>query len=85
MRDTRGYRDIKKASEDTYKAIWGTWLVVGILAWTAAFLSEGVPILGTVMEYVAVYGWIPATIIAVGASVMVAVEEDRARRRTLDR
>ncbi|MDQ8703295.1 hypothetical protein [Streptomyces sp. LHD-70] len=77
---SNGYKDAKQAAEDTQKMIWGTWFFTGIVMITLAILTEDVFLLGPVLDFVAAWGWIPATIIAIVLSVMVEMRRDDARK-----
>lgn len=77
---SNGYKDAKAAAEDTHKMIWGAWFFAGVVMIALAILAEDVFILGPVLDFVAAWGWIPATIIAIVLSVMVEMRVDDARK-----
>jgi hypothetical protein len=60
--------------------IWGAWFFAGFVMILLAIWTEGVFTLGPVLDFLAAWGWIPATIIAIVLSVMVEMRADDARK-----
>ncbi|MFI1796342.1 hypothetical protein ACH427_03130 [Streptomyces sp. NPDC020379] len=79
-----GYRDVKAATDDTHKIIWGAWFFTGVLMLILGIATDGIPILGVVVGFIFEWGWIPATIIAIILSIMAENKKDDARKRAME-
>ncbi|GGY08438.1 hypothetical protein [Streptomyces hiroshimensis] len=78
-----GYNDIKAAAKDTQKDIWSAWLFCGIVAIAVAFFTDDDSVTGMIADFVAKWGWIPSTLIALVASGRASSRADEARKRAL--
>ncbi|MFH8787687.1 hypothetical protein [Streptomyces roseoverticillatus] len=78
-----GYKDIKAAAKDTHKNIWGAWFFFGIVAIAVALFTDDDSVTGIIADFVAKWGWIPSTVIALLASGRASSRADEARKRAL--